>query len=445
MTSPLSRRRFLSGAVQGASLYMALPLLDCYLNGNGTALASGAPLPKRFGTWHWGCGVNADRWVPSATGKDFKFQPEMLPLEPYRNQLCVLSGFNVALDGRPNFVHHTGNLGIRAGAAPTTTQTAAGETFDVTISKQLGAATRFRSIDVAASGDPKHSYSYLSSTIASPAEVSPVALYARIFGSEFQDPNKAEFTPDPKIMLRKSVLSAVKEERQAFVRGLGSDDRARLDQYFTSVRELEQQLALQLEKPAPAEACVRMSEPDEKHPGTDIETVMYNHDVMMRLLAMAMACNQTRVFNMVFSDAASTLRKAGSSVTHHLMTHEEPVDPALGYQPMATWFVDRAVHSFASALKILSDIREGDGTLLDNTLIFAHSDCNLAKIHEVEGVPMLLVGGAGGKLRGGQHIAGNGGPASRVGLTVQQLMGVPIDSWGSGSMQTNSALTDLIA
>lgn len=445
MTSKLTRRRFLRGALQGVSVCVTLPLLDCYLNDNGTALASGAPLPIRFGTWHWGCGVNAHRWVPTKTGKDFDIPPELAPLEPFRDQLCVLSGFNVALDGKPNFVHHTGNLGIRAGAAPATAQTSAGETFDVAISRVLGANTRFRSIDVAATGDPKHSYSYLSSTIASPAVVSPIALYARIFGPEFQDPNQTEFAPDPKIMLRKSVLSAIKEERQSFMRELGASDRERLDQYFTSVRDLEQQLALQLEKPAPAESCVRVDPPQEKHPGTDVETAMYNHEVMMRLLAMAMACNQTRVFNMVFSDAASSLRRPGSSVTHHMMTHEEPVDRSLGYQPTATWFVERAMESLALVAKIFSEIREGSGTLLDNTLIFAHSDCNLAKVHEVEGVPMLLLGGAGGKLRGGRHIAGAGGPASRVGLTVQQIMGVQIDSWGAGSMQTSATLTELVA
>ena len=95
---------------------------------------------------------------------------------------------------------------------------------------------------------------------------------------------------------------------------------------------------------------------------------------------------------------------------HHLLTHEEQVDHKLGYQPNSTWFVDRSVQSLASAIRILSEVREGDGTLLDNMLLVAHSDCNLAKIHEVEGIPMVLAGKAGGKLRTGVHVGGSGGP-----------------------------------
>ena len=153
MTSTISRRGFLSGAVQGSAVVVALPLLDCFLNGNATALASGAPLPVRFGTWHWGCGVNSDRWVPDTLGTNFKFKPEMSYLEPFRDQISVVTGFNVPLmDAELRAPHRQHGHSRRA--APATNKTVAGETFDVSIARVVGANSRFRSIDVAATGAP---------------------------------------------------------------------------------------------------------------------------------------------------------------------------------------------------------------------------------------------------------------------------------------------------
>src|SRR4051812_17734503 len=107
----LTRRRVLRGISAGIGATVALPLLDCTLNGNGTALASGAPLPLRFGTWVWGCGMNPDRWNPAATGAQYEIPPELKPIEPLRSQISVLSKFNVLVDGKPNFVHSSGMLG----------------------------------------------------------------------------------------------------------------------------------------------------------------------------------------------------------------------------------------------------------------------------------------------------------------------------------------------
>jgi hypothetical protein len=250
--------------------------------------------------------------------------------------------------------------------------------------------------------------------------------------------------PDPKVMLRKSVLSAVAEHRAHFLRDLGAADKARLDQYFTSLRQLEQQLDLQLQKPPPAEACAVPKGPKDGPRGTEVGQAVANHAAMAELTAMALACNQTRVINMVFSDSASSLRKEGSSTTHHQLTHEEQVDPAVGYQPQATWFVEQSTAALGDFVRTLAAIREGDGTLLDNMLLFAHSDTQFAKTHSVDGIPVVLIGKAGGKIRTGLHIDGNGDPISRIGFTVQQIMGVPVDRWGTGSMQTSKSITELL-
>src|SRR4029078_4351291 len=112
---------------------------------------------------------------------------------------------------------------------------------------------------------------------------------------------------------------------------------------------------------------------------------------------------QTRVFNLSFNNSSSTLTKLGSTISHHQLTHEEPVDPELGYQPQSTWFVERCMEAFGGFVDTLGAFKEGDGTLLDNCLVVAHSQTNFAKLHTVDGVPIMLPGRAGGKVKSGLH------------------------------------------
>jgi len=443
MSAKLNRRKMLRGLMGGTAVTVALPFLDCFLDVNGAALASGAPLPIRFGTWNWGCGMNPQRWVPTKVGANYDLPAELKAIEPYKNQINVLSGFRAILDGKPNLPHISGMNALRAGIAAAK-GTYELPTIDVLVADSIGTTTRFRSLEMAATGDPKHSYSYRSANSFNPAEVSPVALYTRVFGPEFQDPNAADFKPDPRVMLRKSVLSGVREDREDFVRQLGAADRTRVDEYFTSVRQLEQQLELQLQKPAPAEACKVSTKPADAPVGTEIGQVMANHKLMAEILAMALACNQTKVFNMVFSDSASTLRMPGESMIHHLMTHEEPVDPALGYQPKAAYFIERSMEAWATFVGILAGIREGDGTLLDHSLVLGHSDTEYARVHSISGIPMMTAGKAGGRLKTGIHVNGIGEPITRAGFTLQQVMGVSVDSWGTGSMQTSKPIGEIV-
>lgn len=446
MKTRYDRRTILRGMVGGATIGVALPLLDCFLNDSGTAFAAGGgPLPLRFGTWFWGCGVNPDRWVPAAAGRDFELTPEMQALAPVRQHLSVLTGFNVATDGRPNFPHITGVLSTLTGTACKVSDQVEAPTVDVLISDAVGAGSRFRSLDISAVGDPKVSYSRRSASASNPPEISPVALYTRVFGPDFRDPNAADFRPDPRVLLRRSVLSVVSEDRRRLLREVGSGDRTRLDDYFTALRQTEQQLEMQLRPPPPAEACSIPGKPAEAPVGTEIEDATANHRIMAQLLAMALACNQTRVFNVVFSRGGSDLRKAGGSTSHHQLTHEEPVDPKLGYQPQSTYFSQRSVQAWAEFVSILARVREGDGSLLDNCAILAHSDVSLAKVHDLTGLPVMIAGRAGGRLRPGLHVRGNGDPVTRVGLTLQQVMGVPVERWGTGSLQTSKPVGEILA
>lgn len=440
----LSRRTILRGLFNGAAVGVALPLLDCFLDNHGRALASGAPIPVRFGTWFWGLGVTEDRWKPTKIGAGYDVPYELKPIEPYRDKISILSGFDVLLDGKPNLPHNSGGIGIRTGIAPTSAALP-GPSFDVLIADKIGTGTRFRSLEISATRDATNSLSGRGEGSLNPAETSPINFYNRLFGPEFVDPNSANFTPNPQIMARHSVLSAVAEQRKDLEARVGARDRERLDQYFTALRQTEQQLSLQLEKPAPLEACRIPTRPvDTTPPNNQIEYVVENHKNMAQLLAMALACNQTHVFNMNFNNGASSLTKAGSTISHHQLTHEEPVDPKLGYQPESTWFVERCMEAFGVFVDTLGQFKEGDGTLLDNSLVVAHSETNFAKAHTVDGIPMMLAGRAGGKVKTGLHVAGGATAASRVGLTLQQVMGVPIDAWGEGGLHTNKPISEIM-
>jgi Protein of unknown function (DUF1552) len=449
MMKQWNRRKVLKGMLQGSAVSVALPLLDCFLDGNGKALASGAPVPVRFGTWFWACGVNASRFFPDKLGADYDLKQETLALEPFKKKVTVFSGYNVILNGVPNLTHWSGIMGALTGTTPTLggngIGTAPATTMDCLIADHIGKTTRFKSLQAACTGQSSVSFSMIAGNTVNPSEVDPVSLYKRIFGPEYRDPNAAQFKPDPNIMLQQSVLSSVKDNREDLMRVVGAADRARLDQYFTSVREVEQQLAVQLQPPARAEACVRPKEPGKIELGPTWEVATQTHDALADLLVMALACNQTRVFHMALSAAVSNLRKAGSSVALHELTHEEPMDPQLGYQVEATYYLERSMGVYASLLKKMDAVKEGDGTLLDHSLVLALSESNFAKLHTLESLPMLVAGSAAGKWRQGLHIAGKGETTSRVGLTIQQTMGLPIGSFGTGANATSKPVTEVIA
>ena len=225
---------------------------------------------------------------------------------------------------------------------------------------------------------------------------------------------------------------------------LGSHDRQRLDQYFTSLRQLENQIERSLDPPDLA-ACTRPRPPAGEHLGTDLDQTTSTHRLLTELLVFALLCDQTRVFNMLFSWGTSELRRSGAETAHHQYTHDEIVDPLLGYQPQATSFVLESMQAWAGFVERLATTPEGAGSLLDNCLVLAHSESSFAKSHQVTTLPVMIAGRAGDRLRPGLHVRGNGEPVSRIGLTVQQVMGLPVGTWGTRSMQVTQPLGAILA
>jgi hypothetical protein len=440
-----TRRAALRGMFNGALVTVGLPFLDIFLDNSGQALAAtGAPLPTRFGTWYWALGCNPQRWFPTTEGSNYDLKIELEPIKAFKDKINVLGGFTAPLDGKPNFPHQSGPCAVRTGSA----RTVGGDelpsaSFDVAISDVIGTTTRFRSLEVAIAGGTRSSLSGRGPGAMNPSETSPLALYTRLFGPGFHDPNSSEFIADPKIMARRSALSYVVDQRKQLEAKLGAADKQKLDQYLTSVRQLEKQLDVQLTKPEPMPTC-SLPQPVKDIPlTTDVESCTEMHNLLAGLLLTALTCDQTRVFNMMF--AANNLTRVGTTTTFHQLTHEEPLDNKLGYQPNCTVFVTKIMQAWGDFVTMCASIKEGDGTLLDHMLVFAHSDMGLAKFHTVDDIPMMTAGSANGRVKTGQYISGKNTPVSRVGLTLQQLMGVPVDKWGSNSMQTGKPVSELFA
>ena len=451
MTNRFNRRSLLKGVLSGGTaVCLGLPTLDMWMNAHGETLANGQALPVRFGTYFWGLGLTdtpagGSRWVPPTVGYDYEVMPELETFRDLKDKVSVFSGYRVIGDGKPNLVHWSGHASILGGGAPDKTNQMIGSSFDNKVADAIGQTTRFRKVDLAPCGDPKANYSTRTGNSFATPETTPLDLYMRLFGEGFQDPNDPNWKPDPSIMLRKSVLSAVAEQRQALMADVGYSDRIKLDQYFTSLREVENQLALQLEKPAPAEACSIIDEPEATPNSITVDVVNQNTQIMSKILAMGLACNQTRVFNMVHTPGTSTTYIKGEPKTYHQITHDEPTDAELGYQPETSRLAGMVMEGFGLFLKELDAIEEGNGTLLDNSLVMAFSDTGYAKIHSLENIPVFFAGKAGGRHKSGQHVASNGEPISRLSLTAMDLVGASPGEFGNGAMKTSKVVEEVMA
>lgn len=440
MNTKLNRRSILRGMMGGTAVSVGLPLLDIFLDSNGDALADGGPLPKCYVSWFYGLAFTPGYWEPKTTGKGYQVGHQLRALAPIQDKMNIFSGMKLFLDQTPANAHGSGPAGILQGSVSHPDL----PTIDQIIADTIGTKTRFRSIEVSCDSGAD-AYSRRSATAINAAEPDPVKLYQRIFGPDFKDPNAADFTPDPQVMVRKSVLSAIKDKREALIPNLGAVDKARVDEYFTSLRALENRLEIELRKPEPLEACVMHAKVEGIKLGKIMEEARETHDLHASLLAHAMACGQTQVAHVKLSQSACDLRRRGSQQVYHMYSHEEPTDPSLGYQKECEWFSNQGAEALLSFVRAFEKIKEGKGTLLDRSLIMYSTDCGNARTHALENIPMFTIGTGGGAMKTGIHVQANSDPISRVGLTIMQAMGVPIGQWGMVSNTTSKTITEVLA
>lgn len=438
-----TRRSLLRGAIQGSTVVMGLPILESFLNSNGTAFADGTELPPCFGSWFFGLGLTPGRWQPEVIGSNYELPEHVAVLQPIKEKLNIFSGLQIFLDGKVNQNHISGAQGQMTGVV---TRSAADydESFDAVIDKQFGANARFRTLEVACDGNASSGWTARGRNGKTPCQISPLELYRRIYGDGFIDPNQADFAPNPEVMVRHSVLSAVTEQRQKLMNSVSSDDRSRLDEYFSSLRDVEQKLAFELERPAPLPAC-SIPSMDVEEIGTMVTQVQHTHKQFATLLSHALACGQTRIFHVTLGNAFSTLRLPGEPSAYHALTHEEPIDPELGYQPKCKVIGEQCMGFFVELLQALDSIQEGEGTLLDRSLVYAFTDHGEARLHSMKNLPVFTAGSAGGRLKTGLHISAEGDAATRVGFTIQKALGVVTNKWGVESNEVSTPFSEVLA
>jgi hypothetical protein len=310
---------------------------------------------------------------------------------------------------------------------------------DQVIAAAVGTATRFRSLEFGAS--PMEGVSFNGPNSRNPPESSPAALFARLFGAGFQPPG-AEPIIDPTLALRRSVLDAVMGDLGALKARVGAADRVRLERHTAAIRDLELRLARLAEDPPNLAACGYPPTPADDYP--DLEgrpQLREKNAILSDIIAMALACDQTRVFTNCFSYPVTNILFEGAPAGHHQLTHDEP-DP----QPEVHRIVLQCVAAYARQVEALRAVEEGAGTLLDSCALLGTSDVSLGKTHALDEFPFLVAGSCGGRLKRGVHLRSAGAEnASKAMLSVIRAVGVDAPSFGAEGGLATEGLSALEA
>jgi hypothetical protein len=437
----LDRRTLLCGMLGGAAVSLGLPPLEAMFGESGSAYALDGPVPLRFGLFFWGNGNRPDRWTPTGTGQGsaWSLSEALAPLAAIKHKLTVVTGTAVKL---PNDApHSSGAAGLLTGArlgSITDDYSFTRASIDQVIAAEIGAQTTYRSVETGLANTTGRSFNGPNSR--NPPETSPIAFYDRMFGPTFRQPGDAVI--DPKLGLRRSALDAVMGDIDRLNRRVGAADKARLAQHLDGLRALETRLARFEEEPLDLAACMRPGAPEAEYPAIDGRLPLAEmNEVIAQLIAMTLACDQTRVFSHWFTDPLNDLLFPGAPAGHHDLTHNEGGD-----QPAVAAITVQVIEAYAALLTALDAVPEGDGTLLDHCAVLGCTEVSLGQTHSILDIPILIGGSAGGALKTDHHYASLGAESvSKVALTLIQTMGVVTPSFGADEGFTDEGLDGLLA
>ena len=442
MSRRLDRRTVLRGMLGAGLVTIGLPPLEAFMTANGDAYADTSGFPKRFGWWFFGNGVHADRWVPNGDGPDWELSEQLAPLADVKDNITVVSGLKVYT---PNSVPHgTGPAGILTGrrlgvaGGEFASSSFGAASIDQVIAKEIGNDTLYRSIEVAVERTTR-TLVYTAAGQPVAPENSPYAVFNRLFGPGFTEPGDEPII-NPRLGLRRSVLDAVSEDALELQKRLGHADRQRVELHYENIRSLEKKLARLEEDPPNLASCKRPAEPAMDYPDNGgIPQMSEISRAMSDLVAMALACDQTRVFSVMFSQPVSGVLYGGTSAGHHQLTHDE-----LGAQPQVHSIILSIVTELAYFINALRSIEEGDGTLLDNCAVLGFSDCSFGKSHAIDNYPLLLAGSACGRLKQGMHYKSPAAEnASKLGFSLLRMMDLSPTSFGGDEGLVTEGLDDI--
>ena len=414
----LSRRTVL----RGGGVALALPFLDSMIPA-GIRNASAAGVPRaRLACVYIPHGCVIGQWLPGTAGRDFAFTPTLKSLEPFRDRLNVVSGLQLPaayIGDSSAGANHTRSSQCWL----TCTQTDTGPSptsADQLAAQHIGQETPLPSLELAL--EAGSSISYLTPQTPLPMETNPRIVFERMLGDGS--------TPEERAARQRqlsSLLDSVTGQVASLQRGLPAADRERLDRYLTDVRELERRLALAADSP-----LAELDVPDKPNgiPGDFEQHAM----LMFDLLALAWAGDLTRIATFMVSREVSNrlYPRSGVNEGFHNASHHSGIPANIERLAKLNEYHTRT--TIAYFLRKLADTPDGDGSLLDHSLVVYGSGMGNPNQHDHHALPMLLAGGASGRLEGGRHIrAADDTPFANLLISVLDKLDVPVTSFGDST------------
>ncbi len=432
----IPRRRFL----QGLGAAMALPMLDGMVPARA---ATAATPPVRAAFVFFPNGAIMPSWKPTGADTDFELSQTLKPLEPFRSELNIFTGLaqdNGRAKGDGPGDHARCAASYLTGAHPVKTSGSnikVGVSVDQVAAQQIGKRTRLPSLEIgiergrnAGNCDSGYSCAYSSnvawktSTTPVAKEINPRAVFNRLFGSTEDAQVRKRRT-----RIRKSILDLVAADAQRLQKTLGKNDKAKLDEYFTSVREIEQRISR-------AEQDAEQRRPrDFKVPDQTPRNLTEHVNLMYDLLTLAFQTDTTRVSTYMLGNAGSnrTYPMVGvNSGWHSLSHHRDKKAKVDQLQKIDQWHVEQ----FAKFLGKLRGISEGDSTLLDNCMIMYGSGLSDGNKHWHHDLPVVVAGRGGRTLKTGHHIlAKDERPLNDLFLSMLDRLDADVESIGDSKQR----------
>jgi hypothetical protein len=438
-----SRRALLKGlTAAGARIVIGLPPLVSMFNSTGTAYAATPetaakaplvekPIENRFILWFNGNGIPERYWIPTEEGSDYELTPCLAPLAAWRKDIHVLSGVdNAAASGKGN--GHTNSMSGLMTGLDFTGRGPSGPSIDQIIAGKIGGDSRFRSLQIGVAQESfgesmQRNMSWAGYERALPPEMIPHRLFDRLFGAR----------EEGWVNRKRSILDAVRADASTLEKSLAGDDKARVDEHLSTIRDLERAIA-----GLPPEYA-RVDPPDFDGDMKDWPRIA---KLQSDLLVQALAMRQTRVASYMLTKCQSLTRfpwLGYSSSRHHDYTHSpdktsgaDGTDGMHVLRDICRWHVEE----FAYLVAKLESVPEGDGTLFDHTsLIFVHEHAE-ANPHKNSGLAMLVAGGSK-RLAKGAHTRITGTVADVYVTVADEVVGAGIGKFPTATKKIGALLT----
>ena len=421
----IPRRTFL----RGAGTMLALPLLDAMIPAlRADRLTAAAPV-RRLGFVFYTLGVNEAKWRPTGEGANYQLSEALMPLAPHKDKFVVLSGLSSDPDRTKAGFHDRALTSFMTGVELTRGTIHVGVSVDQVAAQALGKETQFASLELSTEyNGALGGVSFKSATNPLPFEPNPRRVFERLFGDGGRiDPvASAECSAADESSLD-SVMTRISELKMR----LGPSDCRKLDEYLQSIRDIERRIQLALEK-KPVDL------PEVARPAGIPDSWPEHVKIMFDLQALALQADLTRVWTFMTAREASsmTFPHLGISMGHHEISHHNFEADKLA--ALAKINIDQS-QLFAYFLTKLEGLKEGNATLLDHSLIMYGSDLSVPTVHSQHDLPIIVAGGAAGRIAGGRYIVypGDTTPLTNLYLTMLDKVGVPTEKLGDSTGKLN--------